>query len=348
KEFEQWLTLWNWAVIGCDEAHKAKGRNGVTSKALARVCRSAPAANIIMMSGTPMPHSPLDIWAQARALDPTIFGPRYHAFQAKIAVMGGFRNPRTGKGTVPVAWQNLDWMQDQLRRVMFQPTIELDLPPVRHIQVPVDLDPKTRRLYDIVEADIVAMIGAGDINPQNGLVKLLRLQQIASGIAVSETMDDWGEVTKTTTVIGYDKQDAVEEIIESTDKPIVVFCLFRAELDAISIAAGNAGAECAELSGRHDQLSAWLGGDARVLAVQIAAGSEALDFTRAHHCVFFSTGWNMGQYEQALKRCHRPGQDQPVNYYHICATDTVDTRVYETLLKRGDLVRAALESLTTT
>ena len=346
KTFEAWLKQWPWRLIACDEAHKAKSPTGTTSKALTRVMRASSDAFKVMLSGTPMPHSPLDIWAQMRALDVEVFGPRYHAFQSRIAVMGGFPNPRTGRGTVPVAWQNMDWMQEQLRRVMYQPEIELDLPATRHIRVAVDLNAKTRALYDTVEADIVAMIGAGDINPQNGLVKLLRLQQIASGIAVSETMDDWGEVTRTTTTVGQDKADAVLEIIEGTDQPVVVFCVFRAELDAIAGAAAAAGTPCSELSGRRDELAEWLAGDSRVLAVQIAAGSEALDFTRAHHCVFMSTGFNMGQYEQALKRCHRPGQDQPVTYYHVCATDTVDTRVYETLLKRGDLVRAALEGLT--
>ena len=98
--------------------------------------------------------------------------------------------------------------------------------------------------------------------------------------------------------------------------------------------------------------------DARVLAVQIAAGSECLDMTRARHCAFFSTGWNMGQYLQALKRVRRAGWekyadttgdegvvDRPVTYYHLLGKNTVDDRVYGTLLKRGDLVRGALEGL---
>lgn len=346
KAFEAWLKTHSWDAVALDESHKCKSHTGVGSKALARV--SVAMNRMVMLSGTPMPHSPLDIFAQARVIAPEVFGPRFHAFQSRIVVMGGYRNPRTGKGTVPVEWINQDWLKEQLALFMFQPApedVELNLPPTRHIQVPVTLEPRTRALYDAVEADIIVQLGTGEINPSNGLVKLLRLQQLASGIGASEDIDDWGTATQTTVQIGTAKQDAVQEIIESTDQPIVVFCQFRAELDAIDAACEAAGENCAELSGRMDCLSAWKAGDARVLAVQIAAGSEALDFTRAHHCVFLSTGFNLGLYLQALKRCDRPGQTSPVTFYHISAIDTVDSRVYQALIQRTDLVRAALEGL---
>ena len=37
-----------------------------------------------------MPHSPLDIYAQFRFLDPDVYGTRVTAFRAQYAIMGGF------------------------------------------------------------------------------------------------------------------------------------------------------------------------------------------------------------------------------------------------------------------
>ena len=352
NHFEQWLKLWDWGGIVGDEMHKIKSHTGGTSKAVARVW-SKSAAVKVALSGTPMPHDPLDIWAQYRSLAPEVFGTRFGVFRARIAVMGGYRNPYNGRPTQVVAWQNLDWMREQLAATMFQPLeedVELDLPPTRHIKVTVELEPANRKLYDIVEAGVIVELDAGDINPSNALVKLLRLQQLASGIAVSQEVSDYGDTTTHTQIVGTAKQDALAEIFEGTTEPVVVFCVFHAELDSIHKAAESVGAACAEVSGRRDDLDAWKYGivgepQPRILAVQIQAGSEALDFTMAHHCAFLSTGFNMGTYLQALKRCDRPGQEHPVTFYHLAAERTIDSLVYETLLKRGDLVKSALAGL---
>jgi SNF2 family DNA or RNA helicase len=54
------------------------------------------------LSGTPMPHSPLDVYAYYRFLDPRIFGWSFHKFRRHFAVMGGFQNHQV------VDYRNLD------------------------------------------------------------------------------------------------------------------------------------------------------------------------------------------------------------------------------------------------
>jgi SNF2 family DNA or RNA helicase len=53
----------------------------------------------------------------------------------------------------------------------------------------------------------------------------------------------------------------------------------------------------------------------------------------------------LGDYDQSLKRTHRPGQTRPVCYIHIVAKDTVDVKVYESLDKKRDIVEYVLETL---
>lgn len=354
-----------WDCALYDEMHKMKSHKGKGSKALGHLIGVFPRR--LAFSGTPMPHDPLDVYGQFRALDTSIFGTRYWPFHNRYAIIGGdYLNPHTGRPCQIVGWQNLDGLREKLATIMYEPdhdTIEVELPSERHVRVEVELSPAGQRAYSAVEADIVLQIGRGEINPANALVKLLRLQQLAGGLAVTTEVDEYGDEERFEEIVDDAKEMAVAEIIDGTSEPVVVFCVFRAELAAVHRAAKSVEATSSEVSGSRDELEEWdCDGGTRVLAVQIAAGCEALDMTRARHCAFMSTGFNMGNYLQALKRVRRPGWekyavpthigkngvgtfDRPVTYYHIIAKKTVDDRVYGTLLKRGDLVRSALEGL---
>jgi SNF2 family DNA or RNA helicase len=100
-----------------------------------------------------------------------------------------------------------------------------------------------------------------------------------------------------------------------------------------------------ELSGSVRQLEQWQAGEAPVLAVQIQSGGTGVDLTRAAYCVYLSTGFSLGDYEQSLARVHRPGQDRTVFYYHIVAKDTVDEKVYAALRARKKVVEAILDEV---
>ena len=94
-------------------------------------------------------------------------------------------------------------------------------------------------------------------------------------------------------------------------------------------------------------MEAWQAGDAPILAVQIQAGGVGIDLTRAAYCVYLSTGFSLGDYEQSVARCHRPGQDRTVFYYHILVKDSVDERVYKALRARKNVVESVLADIYT-
>jgi SNF2 family DNA or RNA helicase len=100
-----------------------------------------------------------------------------------------------------------------------------------------------------------------------------------------------------------------------------------------------------ELSGKRDELKRWQDGEAQVLAVQIDAGSEGVDFTRARYSIFYSVGYSLGKYDQARKRTHRPGQTKPVTHIHLIARGTVDGKIMRALEKRADIVNAILAEI---
>ncbi|MDD4986630.1 MAG: DEAD/DEAH box helicase, partial [Dehalococcoidales bacterium] len=205
----------------------------------------------------------------------------------------------------------------------------------------VELNPKTMKMYRELEQDFYAWVetekGQGhEISINNALTKLLRLQQVCSGYVPS----DDGETVQT----GTEKLDALAEVFDELGQhePVVVFCRFRHDLAAVHQAAEMAERTSAELSGSKNQLQEWQDGKYNVLAVQIQAGGVGIDLTRACYCVYYSVGFNLGDYEQSLARVHRPGQERTTFYIHILAVDTVDEKVQEALEKKKKIVESIL------
>jgi SNF2 family DNA or RNA helicase len=137
--------------------------------------------------------------------------------------------------------------------------------------------------------------------------------------------------------------DTLEDI--GADEPVVVFCRFTADLLAVHEACGEMGLTSMELSGKRSELKSWQEGGAQVLAVQIDAGSEGVDFTRARYSIFYSVGYSLGKYDQARKRTHRPGQVKPVTHIHLIARATVDVKIMRALERRADIVNAILAEI---
>jgi SNF2 family DNA or RNA helicase len=70
-----------------------------------------------------------------------------------------------------------------------------------------------------------------------------------------------------------------------------------------------------------------------------------IDLTRAAYVVLYSVGYSLSNYDQFLKRTHRPGQTRPVRYYHMVCEGTVDRTIYKALGKRRDLIESVLARL---
>ncbi len=291
------------------------------------------------LTGTPFPHSPLDIFAQYRFLDARIFGHSFTRFRARYGVMGGWQ------GKQVVAYQNTEELAERFRSIAYECGADVvSLPETVDTTRTVVLGAHAARLYAQVARDFWAGVESGEITASNALTRMLRLQQITGG---SVGLDlDAGERPQDRRVEHVDtaKQDALRSVLEDLPEgePVVVFARFTADLDAIHAAAKAAGAESWELSGRRRELEAWQHGAASVLAVQVQAGGVGVDLTRARVCVYYSLGFSLGEYLQSRKRTHRPGQTRSVLYVHLVAEGTIDEQVYRALEARQSVIEAVL------
>ena len=316
-----------------DEGHRLKAPTGTASKFAAKMRKNA--RRVFICTGTLLPHSPMDAFGVFRAVDPAVFGDHFIPFRTKYAEMGGYENK------VIVRYKNTEEMHSMISSISYRVKTSdaLDLPPVNHIVRKFKLSSESQKIYNEMSSELFAEFEGHELTAANALVKGLRLMQITSGV-VRDVNGDYHRV-------GSEKAELFADIIEDIDirEPLIVFCNFTADIQAVKEAAIKSGRTVSELSGHANELADWQAGKTDVLAVQIKAGKEGVDFTRACLCFYYSIGHSLGDYEQSLCRPHRPGQERPVVYYHLVAEGTVDEDIYAGLEKKKDIVLSVLEGV---
>lgn len=341
-----------WDLVVADEAHHLCSPKARVSKVFARFPKFVPFR--IGMSGTPEKKGPLDIWGIYRFLDPSIFPSSFYRFRDQYAIMDRMFPNKV------VSYHDLDDFAERMYSIAFRVTADvLDLPEYHHVYREVALSPAAMRLHDSMHNDLISTTDEGSAVAENVLTKMLRMQQITGGHITVQ--DDYG--TDVVTRADFAKLDELGAILEETPdlpredlnqdptpEPVVVFCRFVAELDDVRELCEGMGRRYGELSGRRDDLNedGQMPEGIDVLGVQIQAGGVGVDLTRARYAVYFSKGYSLVDYEQSLKRLHRPGQTRPVTYYHLIATGTIDTHVENAIAEKVDIVdyvwREALRS----
>ncbi len=330
--FAAWAERIRWDLVIPDEIHRLKGHHTKTSLAFKRLRRMATYR--IGLSGTPIPHNLLDIFGPFRFLDSTIFGPAFSPFRQRFAVMGGYQNKQI------VGFQRQDELQQLMSRITFRVGKEvLDLPPETSVVYYCELTGEAARIYRDLDKHFVAGVREGTITAQNAMVKVLRLVQVTGGCAPT---DDGVEVRIDSAKLRL-LADTLEDI--GNEEPVAAFCWFRADMDGVHETCEKLGLRSLELSGRRDQLKRWQEGEAQVLAVQIQAGGEGVDLTRARYAIFYSVGYQLAKYEQAKARIHRPGQTRPVQHIHLVARNTVDVKIMLAMERRAQIIETILAEI---
>lgn len=321
-----WILDQAWDLVIADEVHRIKSPRSKVSLFMAKLRDRA--RRRIGLTGTPLHHRPLDIWAVYRFLDPGVYGMDYWSFRRRYA------NVRTAQGTEEYQYERE--FSEKLYSIAFRVGEDvLRLPEAVHQYVYGELR-EAAKVYKQVERQVIAEIKAGTITIHNALVRLVRLQQITSG----HIRDDKHRLV----TVGTEKEELFADLLEDLpDEPLVVFCQFTYDLDRVKDLVTKQGRSYAEYSGRKDELASWRKGEKDILGVQIRTGATSEDFTRARYAIYYSFGLSLGDYEQSLKRLHRAGQTRPVTYVHLLLENTIDERKMKFLEARADLIQGLLD-----
>jgi len=327
-------------AVMCDESHRIKSPSSKCSGFLTQIGKRTPHRYLI--TGTPLAQSPLDIYAQYRFLDPTIFGTRYDDFKHRYANFVYGQNFLDKKEP----FKNLDELHEKMFSCAFLATSDLELPPTQDILIDFDLPSKTQKYYTEFQKESCLIFKDGSVVAENVLSSILRLQQLCSGYLPIDTAEKIKKIEE----IDRARINTLKELMEDFDpeEPLVIFCKYRIDINNIHELCKELKITASEVSGKADNLAEWQSGKTKVLIAQIKSGSESIDLTRARYCIYYSLDFSLSAWKQSRKRVHRPNQTRSVVYYILVAKHkkckTIDEKILESLQNNENIIESIMEA----
>lgn len=325
----------------CDESHRIKSPTSKCSRYLSRLGAKVPYRYLV--TGTPLAENPVDVYAQYRFLDPSVFGTNFTAFRDEYENLDVELSMKLGFRMLDKVqpYKNLDKLKEKMYSCAFYIKSSVELPEQTDIDWTFEMPTKTENLYHEFLKERVAELNGKWVESTNPLTLVLRLQQLTSGYLVTEDLD-----TKEKKIVNVDhaRREEFAHLIElmPEDEPIVVFAAYTKDLKNIRLMCKQKDISYSELSGRIDTLSEWKSGNTRVIGVQYSSGSESIDLTRARYCIYYSLPKRLALYDQSRKRIHRPGQSKNCYYYHMISVmkkgKSIDLKMKMSLEQKKDIV----------
>lgn len=327
------LKKWPFDMIVIDELSSFKSPQSQRFKALRKVRLFA--SRVVGLTGTPAANGLMDLWAEIGILDGGKRLGRFITRYREEYFRPGWVSPQ---GIV----YKYEPKPDAMRRITEKISdITISLKAADYLQLPDEIESivevampeKAKREYDIMERDAVLELEEAEITALNAAAVLTKLTQIADGFAY----DSAGKAVR----IHDAKTEALKEIIEQADSPVLVFYQYREDAEHLMEAVPGARPLHTE-----SDIKAWNDGKIPVLLTHPASAGYGLNLQDGGHViVWYGLTWSLEQYLQANARLHRQGQTKPVLVYRLLAKDTVDEEILRRLDKKSATQDAVLAIL---
>ena len=297
----------HWLVHNCNAYKTVTTKRWKTLKSIL-----GPKAHLWMMTGTPASQSPADAYGLAKLVNPDNV-PLFYT---------GWRDAVMNKITM-YKWAPKADARDRVFNAL-QPAIRfskdqcLDLPPVMTLTREVPLTPQQAKYYNLLKDQMLVQAAGEVITAVNAAAMLSKLLQVSCGAALTDTKE----------VVEFDaapRLGVLEEVLEETQRKVIIFALFRASIDTIQKHLTSKGItnECI-----HGGVSATKRADIihrfqtdenpRVLVMQPQATAHGITLTAADTVVFYGPLMSVEQYIQCIARADRKGQNSDkVTVIHI-------------------------------
>jgi SNF2 family DNA or RNA helicase len=297
-------------LVIVDEANAYKNPSTRRWKALASIVK--PDTYLWMMTGTPASQSPVDAYGLAKLVNPTGVPKFQTSWRDKVMnkiSMFKWHPKADAKDTVFKALQPA---------IRFTKEQCLDLPPVVTVTREVPMTPQQAKYYKMLKDQMLVHAAGETISAVNAGVAVSKLLQISCGAAYTDDKE----------VVEFDalpRLSVLEEILEETERKVIIFAMFRSSIDSILTHLSKNGYAVDTI---HGDVSATKRGHIindfqttdkiRVLVMQPQATAHGITLTAADTVVFFGPLMSVEMYTQCIARADRKGQDSDkVTVVHI-------------------------------
>jgi SNF2 family DNA or RNA helicase len=315
-------------LIVVDEANAYKNAQTKRWKVLNSLLR--PDTWLWMMTGTPAAQSPADAYGLAKLVSPMNV-PRFASTFKEMVMykVGQFRWVPRSSATQVV----FKALQPAIR---FTKAECLDLPEMTYVNRRIALTPQQEKYYKLMKKQMIIEAGGEEITAVNAAVNLNKLLQLSCGAVYSDT----GET------IEFDirnRYSVLKEVIDETDKKVLIFAPFRNAIDLIAEKLRNDGYATETITGdvsapkRADIFKRFQETpEPRVLVIQPQAASHGVTLTAADTVVWWGPTSSLETYEQANARVHRAGQRHPTTVVRLIGSGA-ENHVYQMLDSKKDV-----------
>jgi SNF2 family DNA or RNA helicase len=304
-------------MVVIDESSKFKSHQSNRFKALRKVIPVAQ--RVVILTGTPVPQSLIDLWSQLYLVDQGVrlgktltqyreayFKPdkrnKEVIYSYKLQAHG--QEEIYGKiGDICISMKSEDYLQ---------------LPEMIERCVPVILPRDVLMQYEEFEREQVLAMQNVEITAVNAAALTNKLLQFANG-AVYDREQTWHEVHK-------EKLFALEEIVDvASGKPVFCAYSYRHDLERLLYHFRNLKPICLKDA---DDIKRWNDGSVSLMFAHPASASHGLNLQAGGHiAAWFGQVWSLEQRLQFNKRLHRPGQLHNVIIHSLIAEGTIDEDV---------------------
>jgi len=335
KEFFAAIAKWHPQCMVIDESQRIKTYNSKTTKLVTELADFAKYK--YLLTGTPILNTPMDIYAQYRALDGgETFGMNFFSFRARY-----FYDKNAGMPShvhFPF-WVIREDAHTELNEKIYTKAMRaiksecLDLPPMVKTKIIVDLPAKSRKMYEQMKAEFVTFLNEEAITADIALTKTLRMLQICNGFIKAES----GTVS-----LDSPKAVALKELLKDLciSEKVIVWCCFKENYEQVRKVCEKLKIKYVEAHGSISNTRKYLAveqfnsqPDTRLFIGHPGSLGVGINLVAASHSIYFSRSFNLEHDVQSEARNYRGGSEihQKVTRIDLVARDTIDEQVIEAL-----------------
>lgn len=315
-------------LIIVDEANAYKNPQTTRWKVLNGLLK--PNTHLWMMTGTPASQSPMDAYGLAKLVNskgvPSFFTAWRDMVMQKITLFKWSPKPNAAEVVHKALQPAIRYTKEQC----------LDLPPVVTVTREVALTPQQAKYYNALKLQMVAQAAGETITAVNAAAALNKLLQISCGVAYTDNKE-------TVEFDATPRLNVLLEVLEQTDRKVLVFALFRAAIESITTFLTKHGIKAEEIHGgvpaskRGDLIKRFQTlPEPRVLVMQPQAAAHGITLTAADTVVFYGPLMSVEQYVQCCARADRKGQtSDKVTVIHIQGSP-VEKKTFAALSSKVD------------
>lgn len=335
-----------WDVLIVDEAHYCKTLDAKRTKAIygkraemGKLAIASKAAQVWILTGTPTPNNPSELYTHLRALHPeAVTSSRTGKPWTQMQFMNAYCDMRhTGFGMKIEGSKNEAELHAKLQGFMLRRRkgdVLKDLPPMRfgEVWLEANVDGISTEEAEIVRKALAekGVEGLRTIAANGSVSTLRRLTGMAKALPAAQWVSDW-----------LDSTPADRKIVVFAHHKDVVETLFdKLHTRAVRVAGHTKQEERQRAVDRLQKDPA-----VRCFIGNIQAAGVGITLTAASDLLFVESSWVPAENEQAAQRIHRIGQGEPCLVRFAMVAGSIDEDIQRAVSRKMASIAAVVDGV---